>query len=160
MIQFKTVSMEELRFQSQFFFAVIKRIADYRMSDELGMDAYLMGSARSQFEFNEHILSAEPFHDGIIRYRAAAVFIDGHLFTIRLVPRDRLIDNARIFFDVAVEKSEIIPAGRLFFDLRRKRQVRLVVFCDNDQPRRILIQTVDDAGAELSVDTTQIFDVI
>src|ERR1019366_6512614 len=70
---------------------------------------------------------------------------DGHPLPLPRIPPDRSFELARVLFDVSSHNGHVRAAERAVLELRRKRTVARVVAGDDDQPRRALVEPVDDA---------------
>ena len=91
-----------------------------------------------------------------VRDRAArALLRDGHFLAVGRVPADGRVNGARIFAHAAAHDGLVYARQAAVGKLSRQRQVRKVVFRDYQQPRRVLVDAVHDAGALLAADAGQ-----
>ena len=115
-----------------------------------------MGAPRVQDKMHERIVS-EAFLHFPIRF-GAPPFACGehrHFETVFGVAADLRYHFAAVLFEDAFEEREIFAAAGLFGNLLAQRKMRFVVFCDDEQPRSIFVDAVDDAGAQFAVDAAQ-----
>ena len=69
------------------------------------------------------------------------------------MPPDGRVDRSGILLEIAADDALVGPRERVVFELRGKMRMRKVVFCRDQEPRRVLVNPVDNAGALFSADT-------
>ena len=81
----------------------------------------------------------------------SARFRDSHKFPVLIASSDKGFYTPFIFLYYALQKRDVFAAASLFFYLRSKAYVRAVVFCHNQKPGSILVDTVDYPRAQNAV---------
>ena len=78
--------------------------------------------------------------------------VDRHFFAIGIVPANRRVDDAFVVGQNAVYNRPVATRDRVVCKLHGKRLMSGVIFTDDDGAGRILIDSVDDSGAQHAVD--------
>jgi len=142
----------------QFFilFRAVGFVAHERMADELEMDADLMRAPGVDLRLNPGG-GFQLFENFIARMRRAAgiVVARGHALAVRWVPGDGGADFAGVARGSAADNRMVnllhAPLGELF----REREVRFVIFGDDEAATGFLVEPVDDAGPRHAADAAQ-----
>ena len=114
------------------------------------MHSYLMCSACFKDTFDKCILS-EPFKYVKMRNRLTSAEYNSHFLSVRRISADRLIYCAAVLFYIAVYKCNIFTHCFAFFKLFRQLQMCLVIFCDYQKSRRVLINSMHNTGTDYTV---------
>ena len=77
---------------------------------------------------------------------AATAFDYRNLLAVGRRPRERGVEDAFRRLWNAVHEGEIAPLDAMRRELLRQPLVRYVRLCDEEQPRSVLVDPVDDAG--------------
>ena len=95
----------------------------------------------------------KTLQDGIMGDGAFAMhLVDCHFFTVGIVPANRRIDDALVVGQHAVYNRPVATGDRVVCKLHGKRLMGGVIFTDDNGTGRILIDSVDDSGAQHAVD--------
>ena len=78
--------------------------------------------------------------------------VDRHFFAIGIVPANRRVDDAFVVGQHAVYNRPVATRDRVVRKLHGKRLMGGIIFTDDDGAGRILIDSVDDSGAQHAVD--------
>ena len=78
--------------------------------------------------------------------------VDRHFFAIGIVPANRRVDDAFVVGQHAVYNRPVTTRDRVVCKLHGKRLMGGIIFTDDDGAGRILIDSVDDSGAQHAVD--------
>ena len=89
------------------------------------------------------------------RALAAVAFDDRDLLAVGRRAGERRVDRAFARLRDSVDDREIAPVDRMGGELLGQALVRDVGLCDDQQPRRILVDPVDDAGPGDAADARQ-----
>ena len=139
--------------------AAVHLVADYRMMQTCGVNPYLVRAPRFEFKAHERILTV-AFQHLVVRDRASAATVNSHFFAVFFASRNGLVNRAFVLFEIAVAKSVVYSASGLFLNLRSKALVRLVVFCHDQQSRRVLVESMHDTRANHAVYAAQTVEVV
>lgn len=163
--------MQKLPLESEVFFCPdilrfkpVFLISEHRMSYIGHMHAYLMGTSG----FERHLQEAEllsfikkDFFHLVVCHRLPSVdgVSDGHLQTIvRVTSHDRF-DRSDLVFRFSDNESEI---GLLYL-MVMYQLLELpkgdVIFCDQDESARLLVEPMDDSGAILTLFPVKVSDL-
>jgi len=74
-----------------------------------------------------------------------AVLLDTHTFTVHGMSRDGLVDRTAARQYTTADR-EVMPRYRSFRQLAHQCRMRLQGLCDQQEPGRILVDTMDDPG--------------
>ena len=136
-------------------FMAVDGVAQNRVAAIGHVDADLVRPARFQLTLDERI-AGKALQHAPVRHGAAAVFLrDGHFLAVRRMATDGRVNGAGIVPDIAADDAHIRPGQAVILQLRGKRGVREVILGRNDQPGRVLVNAVDDAGALFPADAGQ-----
>ena len=80
-----------------------------------------------------------------------AVLDNRHFLSVGMAAPYGLVYCARVFLHVPVQQRDVISFRVFFLDLRLQVFVRLVVFRDDEKPRRVLVEPVHDARTNNAV---------
>ena len=90
-----------------------------------------------------------------MRGAAGIVVAHGHAFAVRRMPGDGGADFAGVAREFAADDGVVnffdLPSG----ELCREREVRLVVFGDDEAAAGFLVEPVDDAGPRDAADAAE-----
>ena len=89
-----------------------------------------------------------PVGDGV----AAVVRCDGHLFAVGVVPPDGGVHRAAVFPERSHNNGIVNTVHGMILQLGCQHCVSQIVFRHCQQPGGVLVDPVDDTGAQLSVD--------
>jgi len=131
-------------------------VPDHGMSDGVQMDPDLMGSPRLDFHLEE-CHRPEAFGDPPPRqsFPSPRAF-RGHPFPVSGVPSHGKIDDALVPSHVAVDEGAVYFPDLPLPELIRQSFVGGVVFGDHHDPRRPLVEPVNNPGAKDTSDPGQI----
>ena len=118
-----------------------------------------MRAPRFEFETHESVFS-ETFQHLVVRHRTPAVLVYRHFFSVFFAASNGLVHHTFVLFEVAVAKPVIYSSRTLFFYLRGKALVRLVVFGNDKQSRRILVESMHDTGTNDAVYAAQTVETV
>ena len=131
-------------------------IADERMAEKLKMHADLVGAAGVNLCLNEcggvqsleHVITC-------VRGAAGIVVARRHALAVRWMPGDGGADFAGFAREFAAHDRVVnffnLPPG----ELRREREVRFVVFGDDETTAGVLVEPVNDAGSRDAADAAE-----
>ena len=132
----------------------VEGIADDGMAEGLGVDADLMGAAGFDADFDEGegaVGSGKAFeHVEVGDGGASVCSAGGHTDAADEVAGDREVDGGVVFFEMAVEESDIGFGDLALREHFAEFAVGAVVFGDEDEAAGLLVEAMDDAGAEVS----------
>lgn len=134
--------------------ASVDRVAQERMSDRCHVYADLMGAPGLQLAAKQRkALSVgftareyRPMCDSITRLEIT-VADDRHALAVDGVSADRRVHRAAVLFEIANGDRVVGAADVVSLQLRREREVRFIVFGDDQESRGILVNAVNDSGA-------------
>jgi len=149
--------------------AAIGLVADQRMADMRHMDADLVRAPRFQAAFDERGrrrrvgARAELLDDGIMRHRMARIAApfghDGAFRAVRPRPTQRRVDRAggtgRPAPDDGVIGAFQIAGAAVIGKGVRQGAMGKIVLGDDENAARVLVETVDDAGATHAADARE-----
>ncbi len=123
-------------------------VSDEWISDVREMDANLMGSPSSEFEFEQGV-SVELFQHSInsLRRFPRVVVSDCVLFSNRRVLAEGKVDEIDVRFWVTVDESEIALLCLTILELLAKSPVRRIRFCRDHDAARVFVESMNDPGA-------------
>ena len=127
------------------FGSSVTLVVEERMADGSHMDAYLVGAARLQFAFHEGH-EAEAFQHAVVRDRVLSFFrIVGYAEAQAVVgiAGDILVYGAFLLFDVAPDYRLVAALRSMVEELLRQLQLRFVVLRHQQQPARILVDSMN-----------------
>jgi hypothetical protein len=132
----------------------IEGVAYDGVAEGLGVDANLVGAAGFDADFDEGegaVGAGDPFEDVEVGDGGAAVgAAGGHAGAADEVAGDGEGDGDVVFFQVAVEEGEVGLGDLALGEHFAKLAVGAVVFGDEDEAAGLLIEAMDDAGAEVA----------
>ncbi len=146
----------------------VEVVADDGVAEGLHVDADLMGAAGLDADLDEgegavgggEALEDVDVGDGGADAFAAEGSAGGHAGATDEVTGDGEVDGGVIFCNVAVDEGEIgfgdLAGGEHLAELA----VGTVVFGDEDEAAGLLVEAVDDAGAEVSADLGELGEVV
>ena len=119
------------------------------------MDPDLVGAACLQAALHMGI-SGIPGQNGPVGNRLPAVFaVDGHFLPVHRVSADGGVHRAAVLPEAAHRHRLVGPGQTVVLELGGQGQVGPVVFGGDDKPGGVPVDAVDDAGAQLPVDSRQ-----
>lgn len=124
-------------------------VGNNRVLDPREMHANLVGAACLQLDVEQR-KTIEPPVDAIQRQRAATATQNRHARPIRRVTRKRLIDAARIRRDSSMDQRDIRLEHRTRAKLIRKILERGIRLRNDQQPRRIAIESMNNPGPHVA----------
>ncbi len=139
----------------------VERVADDGVAEGLHVDADLVGAAGLDADLDEGegaVGGGEALEDGDVRDGGAAVgAAGGHAGAADEVAGDGEVDGDVVLGDVAVDEGEVGlvrpgGAGEHLAELA----VGAVVLGDDDEAAGLLVEAVDDAGAEVAADVGEL----
>ena len=126
------------------------------MSDARHVNANLMCPPRLQTTGDKGVVT-EPLKHLKMGRRGLAVLTDNrHFLAIRRMPSDVPRNDARALDDVPVYDGAVLTPCLLVPNLAGEEMMCHVVFRGNHHARGILIEAMNDAGAQVSVDPREI----
>ena len=168
-IQCKSPRVEPLSRESIFgpnlficFLISIDFVPDNRVSDGGHMHADLVGSSREELDFEERVFVVDVTQER--EFRPCELGVDGifggHPFAIVRVSSDEGFDHAFFVFHESEDDSIVeflyLPIRHFFLEFFHGS----VVFRDEDEPARILVEPVDDPRSLHTVDDREIPEVV
>ena len=126
------------------------------VSDACEVDANLVRSACLQTaeDIGEAAVALEHLdmgHGGL-----GIELCHAHLLAVDLVPSDGRVNGALVLLDVAVADGEVLAREAVRLDLLAESGVGDIGLRDRQQSAGVLVDTVDDPGAQLAVDARQL----
>ena len=112
----------------------------------LHMHPYLVCAPRFELAFHIAKTRSKVFNRRYMRYRFPAARHYRHFLSVRRVAPDRLVHGARLL-DSSESDGVIHPRYAVRFQLLRKKQMRRIVFRNNEQPARVLVYPMDNSGS-------------
>ncbi len=142
----------------------VEGVADDGVAEGLHVDADLVGAAGLDADLDEGegtIGSSETFEDVDVGDGGASVgAAGGHAGAADEVAGDGEVDGDVVFGEVAVDEGEVglgdLAAGEHLAELA----VGAVVFGDEDDAAGLLVEAMDDAGAEVAADFGELVEVV
>jgi hypothetical protein len=132
----------------------VEGVADDGVAEGLGVDANLVGAAGFYADFDEGeeaVGAGDPFEDVEVGDGGASVgAAGGHAGAADQVAGDGEGDGGVVFFYVAVEESEVGLGDLALGEHLAELAVGAVVFGDEDEAAGLLVEAMDDAGAEVA----------
>ncbi len=117
-----------------------------RIPDRREMDSDLVCTSCEEIDFEKRILRS--YSSSIAKLCFSNFWIHriicGHLFSIVGISSDEWLYISLLVFHYSDDECEISLLDRSFCDLELERVHRFIIFCDDDKPARILIETMDD----------------
>ena len=145
--------VQALRVHSELWlFVSIDRVSENGVASPRQMHADLVRPPRFEPALQECIARKALQHAPVRHGLAAVLFRHAHFLPIRRIAPDRRVDGAAVLADVSADDAGIGARKRVILELRGKRPVCKVVFRRDQQPRRVLVDAVDNAGAKLAAD--------
>ena len=137
----------------------VDRVARHGMADRLHVHADLMGPAG--FEHALHVgRVGEPFEHLEARHGRFSLGRDRHLLAVADVAADRRVDRAEVVLDHAFDDRDVLALRLLVLELGGKGVVGEVVLRDHQEPGGVLVDAVDDPGAERSADPGKVLEMM
>ena len=121
----------------------------------------LVGAPRLQAALQVGVPGVAAQHGPVGHGEAAVLPVHRHLLPVHAVAADRGVHRARILPEAPHGNGLIHPGQGVVLELGGQGQVGPVILGGNDEPRGVPVNAVDDAGAQLAVDSREgIFAVI
>ena len=145
--------MQSLPLQMKGIFPpAVDLIPQKRVSDAGHMHADLMGAARLQTALDIRI-GAEALQHPVMGDGTLSSGADyGHFFPLYGMAPDGRVYPSLIFFQISADNGPVAPRNRMGLQLFCQRIMSAVIFAGNQHSRGILVDSVDDSGAQHSVD--------
>src|SRR6266566_4500636 len=141
----------------------VERVANDGMAEGLGVDADLVGAAGFDADLDERegaVGAGDPFKDMEVGDGGATVgAAGGHAGAADEVAGDGEGYGGVVFFEVAVEEGEVGLGDLALGEHLAKLAVGAVVFGDEDEAAGLLVEAMDDAGAEIAADVGELGEV-
>jgi hypothetical protein len=141
----------------------VEGVADDGVTEGLGVDADLVGAAGFDADFDERegtVRGGEAFEYVEVGDGGASVLAaSGHAGAAEEVAGDGEGDGGRVFFEVAVEEGEVGLGDLALGEHLAELAVGTVVFGDEDEAAGLLVETMDDAGAEVAAYVGELVEV-
>ena len=131
----------------------IDRVSRHRMMDGCHVYPDLVGTAGFQAAFQQGEL-AQPFQHlvagvGILGVRLTGR-INGHLLAVSLAAAQAAFHKSLVLRKAAVDDGVIGTLHAVYGHLSAQPDVRCIVLCHHQQAAGVLVDAVDDAGADLA----------
>jgi hypothetical protein len=145
----------------------VEGVADDGVAEGLGVDADLVGAAGFDADFDEGegavgaIVALEDMEvgDGGAGSTAVGGAAGGHAGAADEVAGDGESDGGVVFFEVAVEKGDVGLRDLTLGEHLAELAVGRVVFGDEDKAAGLLVEAMDDAGAQVASDVGEFGEV-
>jgi len=143
-------------FQARILPRAVGVIAHERMADELKMHADLVRAPGVDLRFHQR-RRVKPFENFVARVRGAtrAVVAHGHAFAVRGMSRDGRVDFGGGASRFAADERVVNLVNFARRELFREREVRLVIFGDDQTTTRFLVEAMHDARSRHAADAAQ-----
>ena len=132
----------------------VEGVADDGVAEGLGVDADLVGAAGFDADFDEGegaVGAGDAFEDVEVGDGGASVgAAGGHAGAADEVAGDGEGDGSVVLFEVAVEEGDVGLGDLALGEHLAELAVGAVVFGDEDEPAGLLVEAMDDAGAEIA----------
>jgi hypothetical protein len=146
----------------------VEGVADYRMAHGLEMDANLMCAACLDADLDEGeeaVGRGETFEnldvgDGGTDSFAVGGATGGHAVAADEIAAYGEVDGGVVFGDVTVDEGNVGLFDLALGEHVAELAVGAVVFGDEDDTAGLLVEAVDDAGAEVSADAGELVEVV
>ncbi len=127
--------------------AAIKTIPDQRIADMIHMDPDLVGPPRRETAFDAAETGTVTFQNDIVGYgRTTSVAPDGHLPAMRWVPPDRGVYGSLQGPRLSPYQCNVCALDAVVHELSSQSLMGCIGFCDNQEPRCILVDPMYNAG--------------
>src|SRR5580658_6887264 len=142
------------RYASDVMRRAIERVADDGMAERLHVYTNLVRASGLDVDLQQRepamstvdALDDAPVRDGV----AAAGASSGHACAAHDVAADGKMDRAFVTLDVAMHERDVDLAQVARGEVLRERAMRDVVLGDDNEPAGLLVETVHDAGTQLT----------
>ena len=95
-----------------------------------------------------------------VRNRRAAFGVNCHFLAVFLAPRDGLVDAPAVLPQIPFNQRAVVLLHLPLLQLAAEGELALVVLCHEQQTAGVLVQPVDDAGAQFAADAAQVVKVV
>src|SRR6266536_1291752 len=137
--------MDELTAQTSRAASVaVGAITGDRVADELEMDPQLVGPAALKIGLDQGVV-AVPFEHNELSARLAATLTGSHPRPIAPVAADRHLDGGLLLGEVALDQQQVLLVSRPVPELVLEGAHRSRCTANHEEPRRVLVEAVDDA---------------
>jgi hypothetical protein len=137
----------------------IEGVTDNRVAGVRHVDANLVCATRNGTTTDQRCSQVSLFN--VVKGAGGtALFDDRHLFAVAWVAIDRRVDNGVDLTRSSITHREVGLADRVLAKGDRQREVGAVGFGNHHDPGRVLVQSVNDAGAFDPSDPRQIMTVV
>ena len=137
------------------FFRAVDRVAQHGMADGGHVHANLMGAAGGQARLDER-RAAQPLAHEPVGASLAPAGNHGHALAVGGMAADGRVHEALALAEIADDDGHVCPVHRVGLDLLGQAHVRPVVLGHQQQARRVLVDAVDDARADLAADAREV----
>jgi len=142
----------------------VEGVADNGVAERLHVDADLVGAAGFDADLDEGKSSIGGLdaleHSDVGEGGAAIGSAGGHAGAADEVACDRKVDGDVVFGDIAVDESEVGLGDLALGEHVAKLAVGAVVLGYEDDAAGLLVEAVDDAGAEVAADFGEVIEVV
>jgi hypothetical protein len=141
----------------------VEGVANDGMAEGLRVDADLMGAAGFDLDFDERegaVRAGDALENVNVGDGGAAVGAAcGHAGAADEVASDGKGDGGVVLFDVAVDEGQVGLRNLALGEHLAELAVGAVVFGDEDEAAGLLVEAMDDAGAEVAADVGEFMEV-
>ena len=125
----------------------VNRVAADRMPDGLHVHADLVRPPGQNVDVQQrHVPPARKHRP--VRNRRAAFGVNCHFLAVFLAPRDGLVDAPAVLAQIPFNQRAVMLLHLPLLQLAAEGELALVVLCHEQQTAGVLVQPVDDAGAQ------------
>ena len=137
-------------------FMSVDRIAQNRVADMGHMNTNLVGASRLQLAAHVGITPVAPDHLPVGHRIAGIAGSDGHLLPVGRMAADGGIHSSGVLPEAAADNGLVGSGHGVILQLGGQHRVGKVVFRHRQKAGGILVDAVDDAGAQLAVDAGKV----
>jgi hypothetical protein len=138
--------VEELAREAQVAGDAVDGVTRDGQPDGLEVDADLMGAPRLEADV-EQCVAGQELGDLEVRHRVArGLGVERHAGRLAPVAADRRLDPPPPRTRKAADEGEVLPLDRPLAEQALQPSMSLLRPCDDEQARRVAIESVDDAG--------------
>ena len=126
------------------------------MADRRAVHPDLVGPPGLQIDFQQRGATKRFLNPPPGLRLATVTALDGHLFAVRRMPSDGKVDDPFGLWHRTVDQGKVLFSGLAHLELPAQGFMGPVVFGDHQTSRRVLVQTVDNAGTQHAADPRQV----
>ena len=138
----------------------IQGVTDQRVTQPRHMHAYLMRAPCQQVDVSERVPApgtiTVPTDDRPTCACRLARSYNSHPLPVSRIARDRRLNDAFGLSEVPHYECGVDLGDRTPLELTLKALKRTIVFCSDNQPRRVPVKPVHNAWAKIATDTRQV----